>query len=204
MATEQLEDVDATQPLQPEEAVALAIAHDLITNYPEELKALLIQHNVQPSTDPEENILKIAQLSAKMGRWFNEDWSRVTSSFGYHGAELMADVLGKYAAKQKNIKHFQAGYFSVKDVFNKIKDKVKSIFHKSDGGTQAPGDVAATDAAKTTADAANAANPNTPTPKKKILGMVPWLFYSVLGFVLILIVVITILVIRAGKKKKSE
>lgn len=203
--------------MQPEEAVALAMCQDLIENHPQVVQAILVQHEVQPSTDPEENILKLAKLSAERGRFFNEDFQKGATAAGYYRTENIPMIVANYVAKHRNINNFQASYFSIKDLFKKkeggtqVGNLIRGIFKKGDTATGgaattpiAPADIAVTPAAQ---DIAKKVADNTADPKPKddklILGLEPWIFYTGLGFVIVLIIVIIILIIRASKKKKD-
>lgn len=191
--------------MRPEEAISLAVVHDLFTNHPEVVTAILRQHEVQPSTDPEENILLLSKLSAERGRFFNEDFAKGAKVAGYYGTEFVPDIVCKYVARNKDIKKFQAGYFSLKDVFGKIKDQVKNVFGKKDQPNLSPGDIATAPAADDIASKVDkAAKDPAAKDDKKIMGLKPWIFWTGLGTVIVLIVVIIILVIRAGKKKEGE
>lgn len=197
----------------PEEAVALALTQDLLENHPEVVSAILRQHEVQPSTDPEQNVLLLAKLSAERGRFFNEDFAKGAETVGYHGTEMMPSVLAKYAARHKDVKSFQAGYFKLADLFKpkeggtKVGNLIKNLFGPKVTTPVTPGAAAQSPAAdeltkgleKTQAQKDAAA-----ADDKKILGLTPWIFWTALGFVILLIVVIIIIIIRASKKKKDE
>ncbi|MES3019407.1 MAG: hypothetical protein V4721_16590 [Bacteroidota bacterium] len=200
--------------MQPEEAVALALCQDLIENNPAIVKAILVQHQVQPSTDPEANILALAKLSAERGRFFNEDFDKAVTAAGYYRTEMMPDVLSRYVARHRDIKTFRSGYFSIKDLFKKkpggtqVGNLIKNLFGKKPtevaGPPLAPGDVATSPEAKELMDKIEKTageGEDDDTDKDKILGLTPWIFWTGTGFVLVLIIVIIILIMRAGKKK---
>lgn len=198
--------------IKPDELVALAVIHDLVTNNPDVVAAVLAQHNEQPSTDPEENILKLSKLSAKMGRWFNEDFDKAAASAGFHGAEFVPHILAGYVGRQKDIKNFQAGYWSLKDLFGKkeggtkVGNAIRDLFNKPKPGTTAPAVTPAQMAESPAADVLKKEIKTGDDDKKeikKILGMAPALFWSLTAGVVLLIIVIIIMIIRAGKKKKA-
>lgn len=202
-----------TTTIQPEELVAMAVVADLLENQPEVVAAILAQHEIQPSTDPEENMLKICKLSAQRGRFFNEDFSKGAEVAGYHGAENVPHILANYVAKHSSLEPIQASYWSLKDLFKKkeggtkVGNAIKNLFGKKPDTAVTPAvtapEMADSPAAQELAKVAGDPKPDPKDPKQ-ILGMSQVLFYSLLSGFILLIVIIIVIVIRRAKKKEAE
>ncbi len=192
----------------------MALTHDLLENSPEVVAAILANHEVQPSTDPEQNLLLLCRLSAERGRFFNEDFSKGAEAAGYHGAEFVPTVLANYVAKHDTLEPIQASYWSLKDLFKKkeggtkVGNLIKNLFGKKPDGSS-PANVTAPEMANSPAgtELAKMVDPDAkrdPKDVKKILGMSPVLFWSLTGAVVLLIVIIIVMIIRKGRKKEAE
>ena len=199
--------------IQPDELVAMAVTYDLLENQPEIVAAILAQHEVQPSTDPEENMLKICKLAAVRGRFFNEDFAKGAETAGYHGTEYVPHILANYVAKHGTLEPIQASYWSLKDLFKKkeggtkVGNAIKNLFSKKpDGVPAAP--VTAPEMAESPAanELAKHVDPNADDKDKGklILGMSKTLFWSLVSGTVLLVVIIIIMIIRKGRKKEAE
>lgn len=203
--------------MTPGEQTAFALVHHMVNYNPELVNTLLVQHGEQPSTDPELNMLRIAKLSQERGTFFNTDFSRICEKAGYFGTEDAASLASSTLNGTPDLNQFQnnfrllggggsagataAGSTPPKTGFLKgLKDKVggflKNVFGKKDQKVDlnTGPDQKLTDLLP---------KPDDKPPVKKILGMHPAVFYSLIGVVVILVISLIIWLSRAKKPQPA-
>lgn len=201
------------KPMQSDQFASLVLCTKMAQDNPELIGQLLAAHDEQPTIDPEVNCLKLAKLSQERGRFFNEDFGKTAAAAGYYNADNAPHILQQYLSQNGEV---QAGNFSLKDLGAKLKtfgqnvgDKLKGIFKKKDtanGDTATaltPMEISDTEEARALQAMLDEQKKKEEEAKKKmkpILGMHPALFFSLVGAILIVIV---ILIVRAGRQNKK-
>lgn len=192
--------------LDTEEAVALTMLADVVTDNPDSVKTILAQHGEDATGDPEIDFLKILALTEERGRYFTEDFEKMTAEkCKYFGTALALTVASKLGDKLKDKIKDKIEQRKEEGKGGKIKDLLKKVFgKKDDGSSKTPQEIADDEDAKKLARLGGSGGEDKPEddkPKPKpILGMHPALFFSLLT---IIILVIIFLIIRGMRKKKK-
>lgn len=194
--------------MSPSEKVAFGIVHEMVTESPDLVQKLLAKHGIQPSADPERNMLELAKLSKERGAFFNQDFDTISERAGYFGAGNTPEIVANYISENPDLPTFQEDFTQTtekkKKLGQKIKDWFKKVFSKKDKPqTQETlnGDPTATEYTKAMD---GGGGDDDKKEVKKVLGMHPALFFSIIGIIIILAIVLIIWMARSKKKEEKK